>query len=935
MGFRIRLGDLKRYLPEADETVVYVPENVESISGAAFSDSEECQNITKIVVPDSVKSIDARAFARCKNLKELYLGSGVSDIGYERKGFKYKSNIVDINASVNIEISAANPVFHSDNNCIVETKKKVLVFGTNSGYIPDDGSVSRIGESAFSHCTQLEYVKLPDCIKYIDKEAFLYCQSISRISIPESVKKIGADAFDNCSSLTEITIPESVQEIGADAFYNCSSLTEITIPDNVKKLGSGAFACCKNLENVTVGEGITQLPESVFGGCTNLKQVKLGKNITKINKSAFNGDTNLSCIWIPPVDNIDDILKDCPNICEIICPEKSYSSFSSEYKAPAIIGYLKNMQLYSDEKIVDEYKKQMAKLSPRVFELIFKNDLYEVLPVLADNKKITATNYDKKFLSPAQEAKAEKCVAFLKDWQSKNVSSERLSEIKEKNDAKENSPLALMKKLWSYRKNDESSVCLTNYKGEDTEIIVPEVIGNYTVTSLKKTFYKKRQIKSVTVPKTVKEIGEETFFECDSLREVVLNQGLEIIGSYAFYRCEELEKIDIPDTVKEIGESAWKYCEKMTEIKLPDGLTCLEDSLFSRCGNLKTVSVPDSVSEIGDSVFWMCSQLAEFKFPNGVTKIGSVAFDGCRNLKEITIPTSVKTIDNSAFSGCSGIKNITIPEGVTEICSGVFADCRNLKEIIIPTSVKTIDNSAFSGCSGIKNITIPEGVTKIGDKAFASCYKLASISLPDSLTSIGEEAFEGCYNLTSITIPKNVNYVGGGFIADCSGIETVIIDKENKRFTVSGNCVIDISEKKLVAGFGNIVIPSDGSVESIEKNAFTGCRSLVSVVLPNSVKNIGKMAFSSCYNLKEVYLPESLSSICDDVFYGCTLLKCNDFSSEIEALIAEKRRYSYGDVVAINYDGTKAQWQAVRKYSVYSYGSAAAIVAKCKDGEAV
>ena len=820
MGFRIRLGDLKKYLPEEGETVVYVPNNVESISEAAFSDSEECQNITKIVVPDSVKSIDARAFARCKNLKELYLGSGVSDIGHERNGFKDKRNIVDINASVNIEISAANPVFHSDNNCIVETKKKVLVFGTNSGYIPDDGSVSRIGEYAFYYCSQLEDVKLPDCIKYIDKNAFCYCRSISRVSIPESVKEIGASAFDNCSSLTEITIPESAKEIGAYAFHNCSSLTEITIPDNVKKLGSGAFAFCKNLENVTVGEGITQLPGYVFGGCTNLIQVKLGKNITKIDKSAFNGDTNLSCILIPPVDNIDDILKGFPNICEIVCPEKSYSSFSSEYKAPAIIGYLKNMQLYSDEKIVDEYKKQLAKLSPRVFELIFKNDLYEVLPVLADNKKITATNYDKKFLSPAQEAKAEKCVAFLKDWQSKNVSSERLSEIKEKNDAKENSPLALMKKLWSYRKNDENSVCLTNYKGEDTEIIVPEVIGNYTVTSLKKTFYKKRRIKSVTVPKTVKEIGEETFFECDMLREVVLNQGLEIIGSNAFFWCEKLEKIDIPDTVKEIGKGAWENCEKLTEIKLPDGLTCLEDSLFSSCYSLKTVSVPDSVSEIGD-------------------------------------------------------------------------------------------------------------------KAFYSCSKLASISLPDNLTSIGERVFEDCRNLTGITIPKNVEYIGDGFIADCSEIETVIIDNENKWFTVSGNCVIDISEKKIVAGFGNIVIPSDGSVESIGKKAFAGCRGLSSVVLPNSVKNIGELAFSSCLNLKEVYLPESLSEIFFDTFFGCYRLECNDFSSELEALIAEKRKKSYGYIVVVNYNGTKKQWHDVQKHYTYNFYNAAAIVAKCKDGETV
>ena len=66
-----------------------------------------------------------------------------------------------------------------------------------------------------------------------------------------------------------------------------------------------------------------------------------------------------------------------------------------------------------------------------------------------------------------------------------------------------------------------------------------------------------------------------------------------------------------------------------------------------------------------------------------------------------------------------------------------------------------------------------------------------------------------------------------------------------------------------------------------------------------------------------------------------SILKCNDFSSEIEALIAEKRSYRHGDVIVINYDGTKAQWQAVRKYCVFSYGSAAAIIAKCKDGETV
>ena len=80
--------------------------------------------------------------------------------------------------------------------------------------------------------------------------AFSDCSSLTSIVIPDSVTSIGWEAFRDCSSLTGITIPDSVTSIGGYAFYNCSSLTSITIPDGVTSIGGEAFRGCDNLTTV-------------------------------------------------------------------------------------------------------------------------------------------------------------------------------------------------------------------------------------------------------------------------------------------------------------------------------------------------------------------------------------------------------------------------------------------------------------------------------------------------------------------------------------------------------------------------------------------------------------------------------------------------------------------------------------------------------------
>ena len=91
-----------------------------------------------------------------------------------------------------------------------------------------------------------------DGITKIRSYAFSNCTSLTSVTIPNSVTSIGDSAFRNCSSLTSITIPNNVTSIRDSAFSQCTSLTSVTIPNSVTSIGNEAFRYNGNLESVTV-----------------------------------------------------------------------------------------------------------------------------------------------------------------------------------------------------------------------------------------------------------------------------------------------------------------------------------------------------------------------------------------------------------------------------------------------------------------------------------------------------------------------------------------------------------------------------------------------------------------------------------------------------------------------------------------------------------
>lgn len=121
----------------------------------------------------------------------------------------------------------------------------------------------------------------------IDNFAFSRCTGLISITIPDSVTEIGAYAFETCFNLTSATIPDSVMTIGDRAFCDCASLTNITIPDSVTSIGERAFAYCYNLTDVTVGNSVTSIGEDAFRFCTKLVNITIPDSVTSIGEEAF------------------------------------------------------------------------------------------------------------------------------------------------------------------------------------------------------------------------------------------------------------------------------------------------------------------------------------------------------------------------------------------------------------------------------------------------------------------------------------------------------------------------------------------------------------------------------------------------------------------------------------------------------------------------
>ena len=150
---------------------------------------------------------------------------------------------------------------------------------------------------------------------------------------------------------------------------------------------------------------------------------------------------------------------------------------------------------------------------------------------------------------------------------------------------------------------------------------------------------------------------------------VKLYNGLTLLGKESFQYCGSLKRITIPSSVKAIGDGAFQWCFRLIEVRLSEGLVKIENGVFSYCRSLQSIEIPSTVTAIGDSIFRGCVRLEKVRLNEGLVEIGKEAFAWCENLQTIKIPSTVTAMGMGVFINCEKLVKIEFCEEIEEFVS--------------------------------------------------------------------------------------------------------------------------------------------------------------------------------------------------------------------------------------------------------------------------
>lgn len=208
--------------------------------------------------------------------------------------------LADASSLESIELAEGNRNFILKNQCLIRNRDKRLMAGNKNSVIPTDGSILSINEYAFSGCTGLTAVEIPEGITEIRPYTFNECTSLTSVSLPSTLTIIGSLAFYHCP--VEMDIPDSVSTIQTYAFAN-AKFKSLTLPAELTSLGTAAFFANEDLTEVIMGDKVRTIAPQAFQNCRNLKTITLSKSLVEIGeeeaRNIFTGCNKLEVINAP------------------------------------------------------------------------------------------------------------------------------------------------------------------------------------------------------------------------------------------------------------------------------------------------------------------------------------------------------------------------------------------------------------------------------------------------------------------------------------------------------------------------------------------------------------------------------------------------------------------------------------------------------------
>ena len=403
---------------------ITLPEGVTSIGYSAFFN---CSSLTSITLPENVTNIENEAFKGCIRLRTIINYSDLNidnswDNGYI--GY-YAYKIIDVDEFIGDYAFKTIDGMHYLNSYIGNDTELTLP----NNY---QDEIYKIGERAFSGCSSLTTITIPEGVRSIGKQAFASCTSLTAITLPETIISIGEQAFYGCTGLESITFPEGVTSIGEHAFQYCSSLTavhissikswcnisfadywanpldyaknlylngvlvtDLTIPEEVILIKDWAFYGCRSLTAINIPESVTSIGEYAFSGCSSLTSITLLDGVTSIGDWAFSGCNSLTTIVLPKkMKNIGSkAFANCGELLDVYCYAESLPST----KADIFDGsYPEYITLHVPASALDAYRtnapwSSFGTIKSLTNELVTEITLSQQIETMTEGESLTLT----------------------------------------------------------------------------------------------------------------------------------------------------------------------------------------------------------------------------------------------------------------------------------------------------------------------------------------------------------------------------------------------------------------------------------------------------------------------------------------------------------------------------------------------------------------
>ncbi len=842
--------------------------------------------ITAIIVRSSISEIGKEAFNGCNTVTSIvlpFVGKNRTAVGCESHlGFLFGCS------------AKSWSQFHSDDSYNIGDVYAVDV-GYNKyisyiDYVYNVGNYHRT-EYQFSIPLSLKKVTITDT-SAISGGAFYRCDSITDVELNDDISCIGAYAFYCCTSLKNYAIPSRVSDIGQYAFYNNSSLVEMFVPDNT-----------------------SVIKPYTFYGCSGIKKLVIGKNVTSVGDYSFYGNSMLTNLVIP--DKTISIgtytFANCSKLTSINIPDKVESIgsyvFSGDSKVETLyIGSsIKTIPSYAFNGCTGLKTLVVPDTVTKINDFAFygcKNITNVTLPFLGESR--TAVGHRSHFgyifgYTTRGSASHISGVAGYEVGDVYDASSAGISYI--------------------------TSIISTNaYYSQYYVFNVPSALKTVKITD-------------------ANSINDASFCFCIHITDIVLNDDISSVGTYAFRDVPWYENLSnefnivgngvlikytgtkstivFPDAVKYIGNAVFKDNSRISDIIITDQITGIGAYAFSGCTNLTNITIPKTVTSIGREAIPSSCVISVYRPSAGydyrstnrivlnnsyttgqdtfyyVVNDDAVEIIGTETTStEITVPEEiegkvVRKIGDYGFANCTTLNSITIPSNIQSIGKNAFENCIGLVNATIPTTVSSIGDYAFLDCTNLRNVTISEGVTSIGKGCFANCTSLVEAVVPDTCVTLGAYAFYNCTSMTTATIGITADAVREYAFYNCEQLNSVVIgiNVESIGDYAFYNCALGrVTIPATVTEIGDYAFANNRvmtratlrkNLIKIGEGSFQNCEALSAMSLPTTMTSIGRFAFENCTSLQNVTIPAGVTVLNDFVFSNCASLATVTFNPNI------------------------------------------------------